>query len=260
MLKPKVVILKAEGTNFDEETAYAFNQAGGNTRILLMSEVLKTPNVLRKFQILDFPGGFSYGDDLYSGKIWANEINAYIRPELDKFIKKGGIIFGVCNGFQVLVRAGILPGFGEFNQTIGLIINKQAKFECRWINLRLEESRCKFLEKSKILQGPLTVEHGEGRFIIRDKGILNTLLNNKQIVFRYIEADGMPTENYPDNPNGSSHAIAGICDTTGQVLGMMPHPEHFMKYWQYPNWRREKHLKPFGLEIYKSAISYLKKN
>ncbi len=253
-MKPKVAVLKADGTNFDEETVYAFQMAGGDVDLLLMTELIKKPKILQKYQLLDFPGGFSYGDDLYSGKIWANEINAYLRSAIDKFLKKGSLIIGVCNGFQVLVRAGLLPGFGKFNQTVGLINNEKGKFECRWINIRSQKSRCKFLNRD-IVNVPLTVEHGEGKFIVKDESVLAALIENKQIVFQYIDSEDKPTMNYPDNPNGSIYSIAGICDLTGQILGMMPHPEHNMFFYQQPNWRRGKRLS-YALEIYKNAIKY----
>lgn len=259
MIKPKVAVLKAEGTNFEEETAYAFHLAGGEPEILLMGEVLKNPKVLRKFQLLDFPGGFSYGDDLYSGKIWANELNAYIREAINSFIKRNGIIIGVCNGFQVLVRSGLLPGFGKPNQNIGLIINGKGKFECRWVKISSVKNRCVFLQDG-FFTGMLPVEHGEGRFIVKNHAILSQLISNRQIVFHYMHSDVQPAKNYPDNPNGSADSIAGICDNTGQIMGMMPHPEHFILRQQHPNWRRGDTNVPFGLQIYKKAISFLTNN
>lgn len=257
-MKPNVAILKAEGTNFDEETFEAFNLAHANAKILLMSEVLKKPSVLSGFEILDIPGGFSYGDDLYSGKIWANELNSHLKYALAGFIKRGGLIIGVCNGFQVLVRCGILPGFGTLNETIGLIYNQKNKFECRWVNIKLQDNRCVFLN-GQTLEGMLPVEHGEGRFIVKDDAVAKKLRDNQQIVFQYCDSLGAPTQTYPFNPNGSVQAIAGICDTSGQVFGMMPHPEHFMYDYQYPNWRREK-KEPFGIKIYENAVAFLKRN
>ncbi len=257
MTKPRVAILKAEGTNFDEETKWAFDLAGGRADIILMSEVLQKPQILFKYQLLDLPGGFSYGDDLYSGKIWANEILSYLSDVIQKFISKNGIIIGVCNGFQVLVRAGLLPGFGKPNENIGLIFNQRQKFECRWIKIKFQKSNCIFLKKDLI--GFLPVEHGEGRFIVKNKTILERLKKNGQIVVEYVDSRNLPSKSYPDNPNGSTLAIAGISDTTGQIFGMMPHPEHHMVYYQYPNWRTEK-VDPIGFQIYKTAIDYLRKN
>lgn len=254
-MKPKVAILKAEGTNFDEETKWAFELAGANAQIILMSEVLKNPKKLLSFQILDIPGGFSYGDDLYSGKIWANEINAYLKEAIQVFLKKNNLVIGVCNGFQVLVRTGLLPGFGQENKEIGLIFNKMQKFECRWVRVKVNNNASKFL-RNEDLEGYLPVEHGEGRFIVKNKKTLDTLKMNKQLVFKYINADGIDATDYPENPNGALESIAGICDTTGKIFGMMPHPEHHMVYYQYPNWRKKKE-DPIGLKIYKNAVNYV---
>lgn len=259
-MKPKVAILFAPGTNFEEETKYAFERAGATADILPMAEVLARPKILRKYQLFDFPGGFSYGDDLLAGKIWANQVRIYLLEEINKFLKKGGIIIGVCNGFQVLVRSGLLPGFGNLFKTAGLVFNEKQKFECRWVRLKMQNSRCVFL-KNIIGSGELPVQHGEGRFVVSGKSILKKLIDNKQIVFQYVDKFGKPTDEYPDNPNGSVYAVAGICDGTGQIFGMMPHPEHFVESWQHPNWRRKSVQDTcFGLKIYKKAVDFLKKN
>lgn len=260
-MKPKVLILFAPGTNFDEETKYAFEKVGARAFVMPMSEVMKNPKILKQYQILDFPGGFSYGDDLLAGKIWANQVRVYLLSEIEKFLKQGGIIIGVCNGFQVLMRTGLLPGFGKIHQTAGLIFNEKQKFECRWVKLKMTKNRCVFLQNASIDRGELPVQHGEGRFFVSDNQILKKLIDNKQIVFRYTDGKGEETLSYPQNPNGSIDAIAGICDPTGQIFGMMPHPEHFMENWQYPNFRREK-LKGqcFGFKIYKSAVNFCRHN
>lgn len=262
MIKPKVAILFAPGTTFDEETKYAFELAGARADILPMTEVLAGSTLLRKYQILDFPGGFSYGDDLLAGKIWANQVRFYLKEEIDKFLKKGGLIIGVCNGFQVLTRAGLLPGFGQTFKTAGLIYNEKQKFECRWIKIRMRPNRCIFLKDANIDIGELPVQHSEGRFVVAGKAVLKKLTCNRQLVFQYVDKDGKVTDSYPDNPNGSNAAIAGICDTSGQILGMMPHPEHFVENWQHPNWRRngEEKKSCFGLEIYKAAVEFCKLN
>lgn len=260
-MKPKVAILFAPGTNFDEETKYAFQKAGAEADILPMTEVLDRPEIIQNYQILDFPGGFSYGDDLLAGKIWANQIRIYLLDEIHKFQKKGGIIIGVCNGFQVLMRSGLLPGIGEIFKTAGLIFNKKQKFECRWIKLKMSKSRCVFLKDTVFENGELPVQHGEGRFVVSGKPILKNLIVNKQIVFQYADQTGKATDNYPDNPNGSIYAIAGICDTSGQVFGMMPHPEHYIERWQHPNWRRKEFSSEcYGLKIYEAAVDYIRLN
>lgn len=261
MKKPKVSILFAPGTNFDEETKYAFEKAGAQADIVPMSIVLKNPKMINKFQILDFPGGFTYGDDLLAGKIWANQVRIYLLEEISKFLKKGGIILGVCNGFQALVRSGLLPGFGDLFKTAGLIFNKKQKFECRWIKFKMIKNRCVFLQDAAIETGELPIQHGEGRFLVSDKTVLKKLIDNDQIVFQYTDANGRGTVSYPENPNGSIYSIAGICDTSGQILGTMLHPEHFVEGWQHPNFRRKKIKGEFvGLKIYKSAVDFCKKN
>lgn len=258
-MKPKVAILFAPGTNFDEETKYAFEKAGAIADIIPMTELLADTRMLNRYQIIDFPGGFSYGDDLLAGKIWANQVRIFLSEEISKFLNNGGLIIGVCNGFQVLMRAGLLPGFGELHKTAGLIFNKKQKFECRWVKLKVKPNRCLFLQDGDIDLGELPVQHGEGRFVVSGSGVLNKLIKNKQIVFQYADNSGKPTDSYPANPNGSSTAIAGICDESGQIFGMMPHPEHFIEDWQYPNFRRGKIKEPcFGLKIYKQAIKFCK--
>ncbi len=260
-MKPKVAILFAEGTNFEVETKYAFEKAGASAQILPMSEVLARPKMLESFQLIDFPGGFSYGDDLLSGKIWANQVRRYLMEEVKKILKKGRLIIGVCNGFQALIRSGLLPEFGVLNKSFGLIINEKQKFECRWVRLSMRKNRCVFLVGDDLIFGDMTVEHGEGRFISDNKSLLDKLKDNKQIVFQYANENYQETDIYPDNPNGSFFSIAGICDPTGQILGMMPHPEHYIEKFQHPNWRRRKTDEaPFGLTIYKKAVDFLKKS
>lgn len=260
-MKTKVAILFAPGTNFDEETKYAFEKAGAVADILPMSQLLGSPKILGNYNILDFPGGFSYGDDLLAGKIWANQVRIYLLPEINKFIRKGGLIIGVCNGFQVLMRSGLLPGFGLLHNTAGLIYNEKNKFECRWVRLKMKDSRCVFFKNTALDGGELPVQHGEGRFVTANSSIMQKLIDNKQIVFQYADEAGKPTASYPDNPNGSMYSIAGICDTTGQIFGMMPHPEHFVEDWQHPNWRRKKNKGTcFGLSIYKQAVDFCKSN
>lgn len=260
-MKPKVLILFAPGTNFDEETKYAFEKAEAVADVIPMGEVIKNPKLINKYQILDFPGGFSYGDDLLAGKIWANQVRIYMFDTIQKFLKKGGIILGVCNGFQALMRSGLLPGFGELHKTAGLIFNEKQKFECRWIKLKMSKNRCVFLKNLMIDRGELPVQHGEGRFLVSDNKILQELILENQVVFQYTDQAGKETMLYPDNPNGSVHSIAGICDTSGQILGMMPHPEHFVHEWQHPNFRRMK-IKGecFGFKIYKSAVKFCQTN
>lgn len=257
--KPNVLILKTDGTNCDEETAFAFNLAGSQAKIVHVNDLRNKKDSLKNYQILALPGGFSYGDDVVSGKILALELTSFFSEELKNFIaRKNTLTIGICNGFQVLVRTGLLP-FGRLGKMETTLTNNDSgHFECRWINLRIEkDNNCVFL---KNLEGSFIsyqVAHGEGKFFA-PKNILEKIEKQKLVVFRYVDKNGNPTQNYPDNPNGALNAIAGICDTTGRILGLMPHPERFVRIEQHPNWRRLKIKKPLGLPIFENMIKYVK--
>lgn len=287
VIRPKVLVLKTEGTNCDEETAFAFSLIGGDSQIVHINELRTYNYKLNDFQILAIPGGFSYGDDIVSGKILAVELTSFFSQELKKFIeRKDTLIIGICNGFQVLVRTGLLPfrTIGKMQAT--LTNNDSGHFDCRWINLKIEsKSKCVFLNNYNTSDGgrlnereamtpprwinnnviSLQVAHGEGKFFAQ-KTILQKAEKEKLVVFRYVNSSGNPTQKYPDNPNGSLHAIAGITDPTGRILGLMPHPERFIFKEQHPNWRRFKinksirqaqDLQPQGLPIFENMIKYV---
>jgi len=241
-MKPKVLVLKTEGTNCDEETVFAFSLIGGDSQIVHVNELRTNNYKLNDFQILAIPGGFSYGDDIVSGKILAVELTSFFSEELKKFIeRKDTLIIGICNGFQVLIRTGLLPfrTIGKMQAT--LTNNDSGHFECRWINLKIENnSRCVFLNNNLTMKQfnnivSYRVAHGEGKFFAKQPE-LKRIEEEGLVVFRYCDALGNPTQEYPSNPNGSLNAIAGICDSTGRILGLMPHPERFIRKTQHPNW------------------------
>lgn len=237
--KPKVLVLKADGINRDEELAYAFKIAGAEAKIVLLNKLASKEENMKNYQILALPGGFAYGDDIVSGKILAIELISFLGRELKTFIDRGDTaILGVCNGFQVLVRTGLLP-FRKIGQMqASLTNNDSGHFECRWIQVMVnEKNNSKFLNRmdGKILWLP--VAHGEGKFFTSED-TLKEIEDKNLVAFRYVDNSGHPTQNYPDNPNGSFGAIAGITDPTGRILGMMPHPECFVRREQHPNWRR----------------------
>lgn len=211
--------------------------------------------MLDDFHILALPGGFSYGDDIASGKIFANELRFKLADALRKFIDDGKLIIGICNGFQILVKSGLLPGSKQWDQEASLIINDSAKFEARWVYLK-PAGRCAWTEGlERIIYLP--VAHGEGKFVTRDKNVLNRLKKNKQIVFQYCDEQGK-LSGYPDNPNGSLESIAGITDPTGRILGLMPHPERHIFSAQHPrNWNL-KSKSGDGLQIFKNGVKYVK--
>jgi len=254
-MKPKAFIVRAAGTNCDLETEYAFELAGARAERIYIDEVKKT-NILDS-QILVFPGGFTYGDDISAGKILANEIKCKLREKIQKFIEKGHLILGICNGFQILVKCGILPAFEAYfePQTVSLITNDSERFEDRWVNLKVLDSRCVFTGNLKPVI-TLPVAHAEGKFVVKDKGILKKIKDH--IVFQYVDENG-GTAGYPHNPNGSILDIAGIMDKTGRILGLMPHPERHISYLQHPRHTRQKVGKMGdGFYIFRNAVNYFK--
>jgi len=247
MKNPKTIVLRTAGTNCDNETAAAFKMAGSISELVHINELARGEKFLKDFQILAIPGGFTYGDDIASGKILANEIKYKLNEDLKNFINSGKLVIGICNGFQVLVKAGILPGINPGAIEATLSFNDSGSFIDKWVELK-SEGLCVWTKdlKEKIY---LPIAHGEGKFIPRDKEVLKNLKKNNQVVFRYTE-----------NPNGSIDDIAGICDTTGRVLGMMPHPERHILGTQHPKWTREG-LKECGdgLMVFKNGVDYVKK-
>lgn len=256
--KPKVLVLKADGTNRDAEMAYAFKVAGGDPKIVHVNELRNGSEKMSNYQILALPGGFAYGDDIVSGKILAIELTSFLGKEMKKFIeRRDTAIIGVCNGFQVLVRTGLLPfrKIGEMDAT--LTNNDSGHFECRWIKVKVNKKN-----SSKFLGGMdgvmwLPIAHGEGKFFT-DEETLKEVEDGNLVAFRYVDSDGKPTQNYPDNPSGSLNAIVGITDTTGRILGMMPHPECFIRQEQHPNWRRDT-VKVDGLPLFENIVRLVKK-
>ncbi len=255
-MKPRVIILRTAGTNCDYETDYAFKLAGAQTELLHINRLIWGERNLGEFDILAIPGGFSYGDDISAGVLLANELKYKLRDQVYRFVDEGKLIIGICNGFQVLVKAGLLPGFEGMRgkQLTTLHLNDSAKFECRWVYLKLETDRCVFTRgiRERIY---LPVAHAEGKFVAPND-VLDRLDRDGQVVFRYVGPDGRPA-GYPYNPNGSMRDIAGICDPTGRIFGLMPHPERFLWRYNHPRWTREELPEEGdGLAIFKNAVRY----
>ena len=259
-MKPKVCILKSDGTNCDVELFYAFEKFGGDPDYVHVNELRDKSKKLKEFQIIALPGGFSYGDDVISGKILAVELTSFFSEELKKFISRNNtLLIGICNGFQTVIRTGLLP-FGELGKMSATLTNNDSgHFECRWIKLKTQKSKCVFLQNVNENIGWYSVNHGEGKFYTDDK-TLKEIEDSNLVTFRYVDEKGKSTQKYPENPNGSLNAIAGICDTTGRVFGMMPHPEKFVDITQYPNWRREKITKPHGAFLFEKMVQFVKKS
>lgn len=263
----RVCILRAGGTNCDAETERAFRELGVNAETRHLNEVVKQQNLL-DYHVLVFPGGFSYGDYVRSGAIFARMINAKLGKDLRRFIDQNRPIMGICNGFQILVEEGLLPGFeGISNFPEASLAPNSRGYKCRWTYLKSEnKGKCVFtsqISRDKVLRMPIA--HGEGRLLFPKKTeeeLLKKLYENDMMVMRYCNKDGSDAaDNYPANPNGSFHDIAGICNREGTIYGMMPHPERAFFWWQQPDWTRQQAMPQYGdgKFIFESLLDYVVK-
>lgn len=257
--RPRAIVLRAAGTNCDVETAYALEKAGAESERVHVNRLVEKPDLFDGYQILLLPGGFSYGDDIASAKVLANELRHALGDALRKFVDDGKLILGICNGFQVLVKSGLL-GVDESGQPrVTLSFNDSGRFEDRWTYLQASTDKCVFVKAGE--NAYLPVAHGEGKFLVRESGVLADLEKAGQIVFRYVGPGGESEAGYPWNPNGSMGDVAGICDPTGRIFGLMPHPERHIEGTQHPRWTREG-LKPEGdgARIFRNAVDYAKQH
>lgn len=264
----RICVLRVGGTNCDAETRRSFRELGVEAEIVHINEMIARRSIF-EYNALVFPGGFSYGDYVRAGAIWAKWIVAKLGKELKSFVGEGRLVLGICNGFQVLVEAGLLPAFEGIRPfpEAALATNNPPGYNCRWISLKHENrGRCAFtseISKGKVLQMP--VAHGEGRFLFaaeKEKQYLEKLYENDQLVFRYCSEDGENAGGaFPINPNGSFHDIAGICNPDGNVFGMMPHPERAFYWWQQPDWTRRRRMSEYGdgKLIFESMVNYLER-
>lgn len=260
MKTPKVIVLRAAGCNCDYETAHAFQQAGADAELVHINRVVSGEKQLADYHILALPGGFTYGDDISAGKILANELKFNLTEQIKQFFADGKLILGICNGFQVLVKAGLLPEIQleKSKQKLTLTFNDSGKFEDRWIYLKTAvESKCIFTKNMpEIIYLP--VAHSEGKFVPEANTLIDDLKQQGQVVFTYTNAKGEPAA-YPWNPNGSVADIAGICDSSGRIFGLMPHPERFIEPTQHPRWTRDGLKEPAdGSFIFQNAVQYIK--
>jgi phosphoribosylformylglycinamidine synthase len=261
MDKPRAVILRAAGINCDVETEKALQLAGADAQRIHINSMIGKDNFFDDYQIVVFAGGFSYGDDVSAGKILANQVIHHLREQIQKFIDQGKLVIGICNGFQVLVKAGILPGLPgmeEANDYVTIANNDNGKFEDRWVYLEPDSKRCVFLQNAPRIYLP--VAHGEGKVVTKDKDTLDNIIQNGYVALRYVDSQGNRGD-FPVNPNGSMDAIAGLTDSTGRVLGLMPHPERHIHRCQHPHWTRlGDDREPDGMVIFNNAVEYVRQN
>jgi phosphoribosylformylglycinamidine synthase I len=259
MQHPQVLVLTGYGINCEEETAYAFNlpTVGGSATQIHIGDLMAEPQQLERFHILVVPGGFSFGDDISAGIVLASKLRYRLAEPLHTFLQDGKLILGICNGFQVLVRLGVLPAVDgkHWQQEATLTANDSGKFEDRWVYLQVEPT-C----SSPFVQGIerlyLPVRHGEGKFVPRDEALLQSLRANHQIAARYCAPDGGPAT-YPWNPNGSVDDIAAVCDPSGRIFGLMPHPEAYLHRTHHPRWTRETIPEEgMGVRVFRNAVAF----
>jgi phosphoribosylformylglycinamidine synthase I len=254
MTVPKALILRAPGANCDLEAEFAFRQAGAAPERIHVNRLREQPKLLQSYQILVVPGGFTYGDDVAAGKILANQMSHFLSDALHRFRDGNRLILGICNGFQVLLKAGLILPADDEGPVATLAHNRQGKFEDRWIYLKANPGSCPFLQGCDRLHLP--VAHGEGNFVCREEWMLKGLEQAGQVVLKYVDAEGKPGD-FPVNPNGSSGDVAGVCDVSGRVLGLMPHPERHILPTQHPRWTREGLAEEGdGMRIFRNAVKF----
>jgi phosphoribosylformylglycinamidine synthase subunit PurQ / glutaminase len=258
MATPKVLILRAPGTNCEVETDFAFRLAGARTTLLHVNRLIESPELARDHQILCFPGGFSYGDDIAAGRILAQQLKVHLSDMVNDFRHSDRLVLGICNGMQIMMRLGIF--FDDADSTPAtLTLNRQARFEDRWIHLRSTDSPCVFLRGVEQMYLPMA--HAEGRLAIRDAAAREQLLARGQLCLRYTGDDYVASDAplpFPLNPNGSELNVAGLCDASGRIFGLMPHPERHIDPTHHPFWTRRETQPEHGegFAIFQNAVAY----
>ena len=265
MQRPRVLVLTGYGINCERETAHAFNlpAVGGNAETLHISDLIAQPDQLDAYHILALPGGFAFGDDISAGIVLATKLRYRLQQPLSKFLSDGKLVIGICNGFQALVRLGLLPAVtGEWwRQDATLTDNDSGKFEDRWVHLQINPA-CPSPFVQHMDGCYLPVRHGEGKFVPRDPEVLRLLQANHQIAARYCappgtDGQGGTAVDYPWNPNGSVDNIAAVCDPSGRIFGLMPHPEAYVTRVQHPRWTRETLPEEgFGVQLFRNAVDF----
>lgn len=254
-METRALVLYGYGINCEQESKIAVERAGGTASIKHINELIEKPDLLDNFNFLIIPGGFAFGDDLGSGKVFANKMKFKLHDQLLRFINDAKLVAGICNGFQALVKMGLLP-VPNFEQKVTLTGNDSGHFEDRWVILKINKnSPCVFTKDIEYLMAP--VRHGEGKFIPKDDQVLREIVDGNLHCAQYVDEKGQ-MGGYPWNPNGSILNIAAICDKSGRVFGMMPHPEAFTDITNNPYWTTGHVKEAQGIKIFKNAVDYIK--
>ena len=260
MAKPTALVLRAPGTNCDQETAYAFELAGGAADVCHVNRLLEKPALVDEYQILCIPGGFSYGDDIAAGKVFAKQLERVLSDRIEHLRANRKLILGICNGFQVLIKSGFFNDGAEESQKATLTWNDHGRYVDRWVHLKTNSTQCVFLKNLERLYLPIA--HAEGRFVFADQQSQQLMHTKGQLALQYtgngkaIDHEQASIYNAA-NPNGSMDDVAGICDSSGQIFGLMPHPERFVKWTHHPYWTRIRAVgDPCGLKIFKNAVEF----
>ncbi|MCX8174756.1 MAG: phosphoribosylformylglycinamidine synthase subunit PurQ [Candidatus Micrarchaeota archaeon] len=257
--KPRCLVLAGFGLNSESELAHAFSLAGAQAQITHFSDISSGAARLSDFQILAIPGGWSFADDLGAGRIFANKLKSSFKDQFFEFASSGKPIIGICNGFQVLAKLGALPNISlSFSQEATLAANQKNRFEDRWVYLAPQKSACPYFEGIRILHCP--VRHGEGRFMMRSEKEIEALEKNGLVVLKYCDERGNTDVGYPQNPNGSPHGIAGICDTGGKIFALMPHPEVAVRRECFPRFREGISHERCSLRFFENVVKAAKRH
>ncbi len=268
MSSPRICVLRAPGTNCDIETAFAFERAGGQPERVHLFRLLESPQMLQQYQILCIPGGFSYGDDIGAGVVFGSQLRGHLGDAIREFLQSDKLALGICNGFQVLMQSGILPGpslnappaASEADAT--LTWNDNGRYTARWVDLTVPSTKNVFLRGIEKIELPIA--HAEGRIAVRQPDVIDRWQETGQLALQYGSSDARTPRStsrdtlpYPANPNGSTANIAGLSDATGRVLGLMPHPERFIDATQHPQWTRRRLTGDGdGLKLFRNSIDY----
>ncbi len=264
MPAPRILVLRAPGTNCDEETAFAFEKAGGVAERVHVNRLIENPALKDRYQILCLPGGFSYGDDIAAGRILATKLRQHLPDVVDAFVHGNGdrLVLGICNGMQVLMRLGVLTEglSSESHAPATLTWNDHGRFEDRWVHLVVDKTPCIFLRGIERMYLPMA--HAEGKFVAADSSVIEAMQSEGRLAIRYANGDAGAVESdvlpFPINPNGADANTAGICDITGRVFGLMPHPERHIDATQHPFWTRRTEQPEFGdgFAMFKNAVEW----